>query len=44
MISRMFYLEDDLKNDIVHFDFAVERFKINSDYIDKNIERIISTR
>lgn len=39
----MFYLDNDLKNDIVQFDLAVERFKINSDYIYKNIERIIST-
>ena len=31
------------KNDTVQFDLAVERFKINSDYIDKNIEQIIST-
>lgn len=43
MISGMFYLDDDLKNDTVQFDLAVERFKINSDYIDKNIEQIIST-
>ena len=39
----MFYLDNDLKNDTVQFDLAVERFKINSDYIDKNIEQIIST-
>lgn len=43
MISRMFYLDNDLKNDIVQFDLAVERFKINSDYVDKKIENIIST-
>ena len=43
MISRMFYLDNDLKNDTVQFDLAVERFKINSDHIDKNIEQIIST-
>ena len=39
----MFYLDNDLKNDTVQFDLVVERFKINSDYIDKNIEQIIST-
>ena len=39
----MFYLDNDLKNDTVQFDLAVKRFKINSDYIDKNIEQIIST-
>lgn len=39
----MFYLDNDLKNNTVQFDLAVERFKINSDYIDKNIEQIIST-
>ena len=39
----MFYLDNDLKNDTVQFDLVVERFKINSDYIDKNIEQIIIT-
>lgn len=39
----MFYLDNDLKNDTVQFDLAVERFKINSDYIYKNIEQITST-
>lgn len=43
IISRMFYLDNDLKNDTVQFDLAVEGFNINSDYIDKNIEQIIST-
>ena len=28
MISRMFYLDDDLKNDTIQFDLAIERFKI----------------
>ena len=32
-----------MKNDTVQFDLAIERFKINCDYIDKNIEQIIST-
>lgn len=41
MISRMFYLDDDLKNDTIQFDLAIERFKINSDYIDKSIERVM---
>lgn len=37
MISRMYYIDDELKNDTVQFDLAVERFKINSDYIDDRI-------
>lgn len=37
MISRMYYIDDELKNDTVQFDLAVERFKINSDYIDNRI-------
>lgn len=41
MISRMFYLDDDLKNDTIQFDLAIERFKINSDYIDKNIGQVM---
>lgn len=41
MISRMYFIDDDLKNDTVQFDLAVERFKINSDYIDKKIEDIM---
>lgn len=43
MISRMFYLDDDLKNDTIQFDLAIERFKINSDYIDKNIGQVMDT-
>ena len=43
MISRMFYLDDDLKNDTIQFDLAIERFKINSDYIDKSIEQVMCT-
>lgn len=41
MISRMYYLDDDLKNDTVQFDLAVERFKINCGNIDDNIESIL---
>lgn len=33
MISKMHYLDDDLKNDTVQFDLAVERFKINNGFI-----------
>ncbi len=29
----MFYLDNDSKNDTVQFYLAVERFKINSDYV-----------
>lgn len=38
MILKMYYLDDDLKNDTIQFDLAIERFKFNSNYIDKNIE------
>lgn len=41
MISRMYYLDDDLKNDTIQFDLAVERFKINCGNIDDNIEMIL---
>ena len=39
----MFYLDDDLKNYTIQFDLAIERFKINSDYIDKNIGQVMDT-
>lgn len=41
MISRMCYLDDDLKNDTIQFDLAVERFKINCGNIDDNIELLL---
>ena len=37
MISKMHYLDDDLKNDTVQFDLAVERFKINNGFIKMKI-------
>ena len=40
MINRMFFLDDDLKNDTVQFDLAVERFRINSGEIDKQLNII----
>lgn len=40
LISRMYYLDDDLKNDTIQFDLAIERFKINSDYIDHRLTRL----
>lgn len=40
MISRMYYLDDDLKNDTIQFDLAIERFKINSNHIDNSIESV----
>lgn len=43
MISRMFYLDDDLKNDTIQFDLALERFKINCNYIDANIKSVIDS-
>lgn len=42
MISRIYCLDDDLKNDTVQFDLAVERFKINSEYIDNRIQEVLS--
>lgn len=30
MMSKMYYVDGDLKNDTVQFDLAVERFKINN--------------
>lgn len=41
MIARMYYLDDDLKNDTVQFDLAIERLKINSGHIDENIESML---
>lgn len=43
MISRMYYIDDELKNDTVQFDLAVERFKINSDYIDNRISDLMGS-
>ena len=40
MINRMYFLDDDLKNDTIQFDLAVERFRINSGEIDKHINMI----
>ena len=41
MISKMYYLDDDLKNDTIQFDIAIERFKINSEYVDRNIDLML---
>ena len=41
MISRMYYLDDDLKNDTIQFDLALERFRINCGYIDDHIDMIL---
>lgn len=43
MISRMYYLDDDLKNDTIQFDLAIERFKINSEHIDNSIKSVLET-
>lgn len=42
MISKMYYLDDDLKNDTIQFDSAIERYKINNNYIHSRIEMILS--
>lgn len=44
MISRMYYIDDELKNDRVQFDLALERFKINSDYIDNRISDLMGSQ
>ena len=36
----MYFLDDDLKNDTIQFDLAVERFRINSDDIDNLLNNI----
>ena len=41
MIAKMYFLDDDLKNDTIQFDLALERFKINSGLIDKRIGEIM---
>ena len=41
MISKMYFLDDDLKNDTIQFDLAIERFKINSNLIDRNIKDLM---
>ena len=41
MISKMYYLDDDLKNDTVQFDLAIERFKINNNYIERRIKELM---
>lgn len=43
MISRIYCLDDDLKNDTVQFDLAIERFKINSGYIDNRIQEVLES-
>lgn len=41
MIGKMYYLDDDLKNDTVQFDLAMERFKLNSGFIDRQINNML---
>lgn len=41
MISKMYYLDDDLKNDTIQFDLAIERFKINNEYIESRIRSLM---
>lgn len=40
IISQMYYLDDDLKNDTIQFGMAVERYKINNKYIHKQLDNI----
>lgn len=43
MIAKMYYLDDDLKNDTIQFDSAIERFKINNGYINDNINKVLDS-
>lgn len=43
MISKMYYLDDDLKNDTIQIDSALERFRINCDYIQSNMNKLKSS-
>ena len=40
MISQMYYLDDDLKNDTIQFSTAIERYKINNEYIQEQLTKI----
>lgn len=40
MISNMYLLNDDLNNDINQFQFAIERYKINCEYIENIKKRL----
>ena len=40
MISQMYYLDDDLKNDTIQFSTAIERYKINNGYIQAQLNNI----
>ena len=40
MISQMYYLDDDLKNDTIQFSTAIERYKINNGYIQEQLTKI----
>lgn len=40
MISQMYYLDDDLKNDTIQFSTAIERYKINNEYIQEQLAKI----
>ena len=40
MISQMYYLDDDLKNDTIQFGTAIERYKINNAYIQEQLAKI----
>ena len=40
MISQMYYLDDDLKNDTIQISTAIERYKINNEYIQEQLAKI----
>lgn len=43
MIAKMYYLDDDLKNDTIQFDSAIERYKINNGYVNAHINNILGS-
>lgn len=43
MITQMYFLNGDLDNDTLMFDVAIERFKLNSDHLDDNIQEILAS-
>lgn len=42
LIDNMYYLNDDFNDELYHFSIALERFKINSKIIEKQIEQLVN--
>lgn len=41
MISKIHFLDDDLDNDTLQFNLAIERYKLNCGYVDRQIESFV---